>query len=210
MFIFSSKFTEEADANFLFKHEGGAFRTSAELALRWSAHRLEQAVHARCSKILRPGTAILQKGRCIEQLPQRASCIAGCAGLGWLHAVNQLHSRLHGAAKNITRGQLTQFQRKKRVTMLPKPSQYEVAKKEPRPVPRNKVEASGCEAPTGVLVDPGKARYARSRDALSAFRFLPSSVSSDSMLTCRCDSARRKLYFSISKSHPLRLRLSSW
>ena len=41
--------------------------------------------------------------------------------------------------------------------MLPKPSQYEVAKKEPRSVPRNKVEASGCEAPTGVLVDPGKA-----------------------------------------------------
>ena len=88
----SSNFTEEADANFLFKHEGGAFRTSAELALRWSAHRLEQAVHARCSKILRPGTAILQKGRCIEQLPQRASCIAGCAGLGWLHTVNQLRS----------------------------------------------------------------------------------------------------------------------
>ena len=63
--------------------------------------------------------------------------------------------------------------------MLPKPSQYEVAKKEPRSVPRNKVEASGCEAPTGVLVDPGKARYARSRDAqcisisakLSKFRF---------------------------------------
>ena len=72
--------------------KGGAFRTSAELALRWSAHRLEQAVHARCSKILRPGTAILQKGRCIEQLPQRASCIAGCAGLGWLHTVNQLRS----------------------------------------------------------------------------------------------------------------------
>ena len=94
VFVFFSKFlsAEEADANFLFKHEGGAFRTSAELALRWSAHRLEQAVHARCSKILRPGTAILQKGRCIEQLPQRASCIAGCAGLGWLHTVNQLHS----------------------------------------------------------------------------------------------------------------------
>ena len=70
----------------------GLSGTSAELALRWSAHRLEQAVHARCSKILRPGTAILQKGRCIEQLPQRASCIAGCAGLGWLHTVNQLHS----------------------------------------------------------------------------------------------------------------------
>ena len=69
-----------------------------------------------------------------------------------------------------------------------------VAEKEPRSVPRNQVEASGCEAPTGVLVDPGKARCARSRDALSAFRFLPSSVSSDSMLTCRRDSARRKLY----------------
>ena len=64
--------------------------------------------------------------------------------------------------------------------MLPKPSQYEVAKKEPRSVPRNKVEASGGEAPAGVLVDPGKARYARSRDApstssisakLSKFRF---------------------------------------
>ena len=72
--------------------KGEALRTSAELALRWSAHRLEQAVHARCSKILRPGTAILQKGRCIEQLPQRASCIACCAGLGWLHTVNQLRS----------------------------------------------------------------------------------------------------------------------
>ena len=31
-----------------------------------------------------------------------------------------------------------------------------VAKKEPRSVPRSKVEASGCEAPTGVSVDPGK------------------------------------------------------
>ena len=58
-----------------------------------------------------------------------------------------------------------------------------VAKKEPRPVPRNKVEASGCEAPTGVLVDAREARYARSRDAPSTFRFLSSSVSSDSMLT---------------------------
>ena len=52
--------------------------------------------------------------------------------------------------------------------MLPKPSQYEVAKKEPRSVPRNKVEASGGEAPAGVLVDAGKARSARSRDAPSA------------------------------------------
>ena len=70
---------------------------------------------------------------------------------------------------------------KKRLTMLPEPSQHEVAKKEPRSAPRNKFEASGVEAPTGVLVDPGKARYARSRDAPSIFRFLSSSVNSDSM-----------------------------
>ena len=39
--------------------------------------------------------------------------------------------------------------------------------------------ASCCEASTGVLVDIGEARYARSRDVPSSFGFLSSSVNSD-------------------------------
>ena len=63
--------------NMLVEHQGCAAprmpaeelqESSAELGLRWSAHRLEQAVHARYSKILSPGTAILRKGRCSKIL----------------------------------------------------------------------------------------------------------------------------------------------
>ena len=39
--------------------------------------------------------------------------------------------------------------------------------------------AACCEAPGGVLVDIGEARYARSRDFPSSFGFLSSSANSD-------------------------------